>query len=195
MRTSKTISLILWIGLISCNCQTESGPTLNIEEFNWTVTIPENFNSVKASDWNKIEKKGEVAIEKTIGEDIINEAVTIFIYKNEQYNTFEANWQPFDAEIDGEYSETFSEVNKIIYRTFETQIPNAKLDSISSMQKVSGLDFHRFDIAIDFPNGIKMKTIGFSRLFGKKEFTMNITYVDEQIGKKMLDAFLNSEFE
>ena len=83
----------------------------------------------------------------------------------------------------------------MIYQTFEAQIPGAKLDSISTIQKVSGLEFRRFDISIDFPNNMKMKTIGFSRLFGNKEFTMNITFVDEKIGKKMIDAFLSSKFE
>ena len=194
MRTLKTLCFILLIGFQSCNSQSKS-KIINIEGFNWTVTIPENFNPIDNNEWNKLEKKGEDAIEKAIGEDIINEAVTIFVYKNGQFNNFEANWQPFDVEIDGDYMETYSEVNKILYETFETQIPNAKLDSISSIQKVSRFDFHRFDITIDFENGMKMKTIGFSRLFEKKEFTMNITYVDEKIGKKMLDAFLNSQFK
>jgi len=82
----------------------------------------------------------------------------------------------------------------MLYQTFETQMPKAKLDSISSTQKISGLVFQRFDITVDFPNGMKMKSIGFSRLFNKKEFTMNITSVDEKIGKIMLNAFLNSKF-
>jgi hypothetical protein len=192
----RILCLILLIGFQSCNSQSKSNPkTVNIEDFNWTVTIPENFNPIDDNEWNKTEKKGEDALEKTIGENIINEAVTIFVYKNRQFNTFEANWQPFDVEIDGEYMETYLEVNKILYETFETQIPKVKLDSISSIQQVSGFDFQRFDITIDLPNGIKMKTIGFSRLFEKKEFTMNITFVDEKIGEKMLNAFLNSKFE
>lgn len=196
MRILKILCLVLLIGFQSCNSQTKSNPkTVIIEEFKWTVTIPENFNSIEESEWNKMEEKGEDAIEKTIGEDIINQAVTLFAYKNGQFNNFEANWQPFDVEIDGEYLETYSEVNKMLYKTFETQMPKAKLDSISSTQKISGLVFHRFDITVDFPNGMKMKSIGFSRLFDKKEFTMNITSVDEKIGKIMLDAFLNSKFE
>ena len=82
-----------------------------------------------------------------------------------------------------------------MYHTFETQIPKTKLDSISSTQKISGLEFQRFDVTVDFPNGMKMKSIGFSRLFDKQEFTVNITAVEEKIGKKILDAFLNSKFE
>jgi len=180
----------------SCNSETKSDiKALKIEEFNWTVNIPEDFEPMNQEEWNKTVKKGIDAIENTFELEIDNQAVTIFIYKNGQFNNFEANWQPFDIEIDGNYLETYSEVNDMIYQTFEIQIPDAKLDSISSIQKVNGLEFQRFDISIDFPNGIKMKIIGFSRLFGKKEFTMNMTSVDDEIGQKMLDAFLNSKFE
>ena len=74
-------------------------------------------------------------------------------------------------------------------------MPKAKLDSISSTQNISGLEFQRFDVKVDFPNGMKMKSISFSRLFDKKEFTVYIIAVDEKIGKQMLDAFLNYKFE
>ena len=196
MRIFKIFYLVLLIGFQSCNSQTKSNPkTVTIEEFNWTVTIPENFTAIEESEWNETEQKGQDAVEKTIGEEIINQAVTLFTYKNGQFNNFEANWQPFDVEIDGEYLEACSEVNRILYQTFETQMPKAKLDSISSTKKINGLEFQRFDVTIDFPNGIKMKSISFSRLFNKKEFTTNITFVDEKIGKIMLDAFLNSKFE
>ncbi|PKH52606.1 hypothetical protein CXF68_18705 [Tenacibaculum sp. Bg11-29] len=181
---------------LSCNSLAESDlETLKIEDFNWTVNIPENFKPINKEEWNKTLTKGINAIENTFEQEVENQAVTIFTYKNGQFNNFEANWQPFDFKIDGDYLETYSGVNKMIYQTIETQMPDAKLDSVSSTQKVNGLKFQRFDISIDLPNGIKMRTIGFSRLFNKKEFTMNITSVDEKIEQKMLDAFLNSKFE
>jgi len=188
--------IILILLLSSCISQTKSdSETLKIEEFNWTVNIPENFKPINQEEWNKTLKKGINAIESTFEGEVDNQATTIFTYKNGQFNNFEANWQPFDVEIDGDYMQTYSEVNEMMYQTFEIQIPDAKLDSISSTQKVSGLEFQRFDITIDFPNGIKMKATSFSRLFGKKELTMNITSVDEKIGEKMLNAFLDSNFK
>lgn len=196
MKPFKLICLILLIGIQSCNSKKNSTKqTVTVKDFNWTISIPENFNPINQDEWDKTIKKGQDAIEEVLGEEIVNQGVTIFTYRNGQFNNFESNWQPFDLETDGDYLESNSEVNDILYWTFETQLPNAKLDSISKTQIISNLEFHRFDISVDFPNGIKMKNIGFSRLFGKKEFTMNITYVDEKIGAKMLDAFLKSKFE
>lgn len=196
MKIIKVAFIILIITFISCKSKTSSdSETLIIEEFNWTVRVPENFEPIDQETWDRTVRRGENAIESTFDQEMENEAETIFTYTNGQFNNFEANWQPFDIEIDGEYLDTYSEVNKMLYQTFETQIPNAKLDSVSSTQEIDGLEFQRFDVTIDLPNGIKMKSMGFSRLFGKKEFTMNITSVDEKIEKQMLEAFLNSKFE
>ena len=192
----KVLSLVFLAGIQSCYSQAKTNPeTVHIKDFNWTVTIPENFQLIEEREWDETEKQGQDAIEETFGEELVNQAVTIFAYKNDRFNNFEANWQPYDPEIDGEYQETYHMVNEILYQTFESQMPGAKLDSVTSKQQISGLEFRRFDITIDFPNGVRMKTIGFSRLFGEREFTVNITYIDEKIGKKMLDAFLGSRFE
>jgi|TARA_B110000977_G_C10997881_1_gene462636 hypothetical protein len=196
MNKLKIICLIIFFGFNSCKSQTESNPkTIHNKDFNWTITIPEDFSSINETEWNKSLQKGTAAIEKTFGEEIINQATTIFAFVNGQFNNFTANYQPYDIEIDGNYLETYNDVNEISYQTFETQMPKAKLDSISSTQNISGLEFQRFDVKVDFPNGMKMKSISFSRLFDKKEFTVYIIAVDEKIGKQMLDAFLNSKFE
>ena len=196
MKKFTILYFIIFLGLNSCKGQTESKPkTIENKDFNWTIIIPENFISINKNEWKKTQQKGKDAIEKTFGEEIINQAITIFAFKNGQFNNFEANYQPYDTEIDGNYLETNNDLNKILYQTFETQMPKTKLDSISSTQKISGLEFQRFDVTVDFPNGMKMKSIGFSRLFDQQEFTVNITAVEEKIGKKMLDAFLNSKFE
>jgi hypothetical protein len=192
----KIICIILFLGTTSCKSQTQSNSKIiHNKDFNWTITIPENFNSVNENEWNNTQQKGKNAIEKTFGTEMTNQATTIFTFVSGQFNNFEANYQPYDIEIDRNYLEASNDVNKILYQTFEAQMPQAKLDSISSVQKISGLEFQRFDVIIDFPNGMKMRSIGFSRLFDKKEFTVNITSVDEKTEKQMLDAFLNSKFE
>ena len=196
MKILNIVCLILIITLQSCKSQTRTeSETLTIEEFHWTVTIPENFEPINPEEWNKQLNKGKTAMENAIELEIENNAVTIFTYRNEQFSNFEANWQPFDTEVDGDYLETSSAVNEMLYQTLVSQMPDAKLDTVSSIQKVSGLEFRRFDIVMDLPNGLKMKTKRFSRLFDKKEFTVNITSGNQKVGQKMLDAFLTSTFE
>jgi hypothetical protein len=196
MRKSILSILILSLFLISCNGQTKSDPKkLYNEDFKWTIVIPENFNNVSPEDWAKMQNKGADAIENTYGEEVVNQAKTIFVFKNADFNYLESNYQPFDVEVDGDYLESCKNVNEILYETFKSQMPNAVIDSSSSVEKISGLDFQTFKMKIDFPNGMTMHSFMYSRLFDKKEFSVNIMYVDDKQGEKMVNAWTNSKFE
>ena len=48
-----------------------------IKEFNWKISIPENFEKVSQEDWKKMQAKGEQAVEKTFEEDVINQTKII----------------------------------------------------------------------------------------------------------------------
>lgn len=74
-------------------------------------------------------------------------------------------------------------------------MPNAVIDSSSSVEKISDLEFQAFKMKIDFPNGMTMHSLMYSGLFDKKEFSVNILYVDEKLGEKMINAWTNSKFE
>lgn len=164
-------------------------------DFNWTISIPENFENVSAQEWAKMQKRGTEAIEKTIDEKIVNNTKTIFIFKSDQLHYFEANYQPFDPEIDGDYSETCVAVNDIIYETFRTQMPGIKLDTTRTVEKIDNLDFHKFTMRVEYPNKMVMKVLMYSRLFDKKVLAVNIMYVDNEKGRKMLDSWTKSKFK
>lgn len=48
---------------------------------------------------------------------------------------------------------------------------------------------------IYFPNGMTMHSLMYSRLFDDREFSVNIMYVDERQGKRMIEAWTKSTFE
>ena len=180
------------IGCQVCNAQANSDlETLQIEEFNWTVAIPENFASLKKDEWGELIKK-DVAV---FGKGILSEEYTIFSYVNNKSNKFDAVWQPYDTEICGDYLELNAEANEVMHQIYESQLPGGEFDSISKTQTISGLEFRRFDVEINFPDVIKMKIVRFYRLFEDKQFNMYITAIDEKIGQQMLAAFLESKFE
>ena len=192
----KRIFLSSIIGfLILTSCNKEEVRVIEKDNFKWTVTIPKNFKELSESEWDKVEDKGMDAFESVYGEEVENRATTLFAYKNGKFQTFESNYQIHDLEIDGDYSESNREVNKMTYETFVETMPNVTLDSISSKEMIDGLEFDRFEINIDFPNGIEMTTVGYSRLFNDKDFTINIVYTKESIGKELIENILNSKFE
>lgn len=165
------------------------------KDFGWKISIPAGFTSVPPKEWKKMQNKGLEAIEDTYEGEVINQSRTIFVFKNGDFNYMEANWQPFDAEVDGNYDESWQSVNEIVYETYQSQMPGVKLDSSSATASIGGLLFREFEIGISFPNGMRMTTKMFSRLFEEKEFSLNIVYMDDEQGKAMTEAWRKSVFE
>lgn len=192
-------SYLLLIGICfwaSCKGQSKTEKnTIYNKDFKWTIHIPSGFDTVGAEKWAKMQDRGADAIEKTYDAKVENNAKIIFVFQKDQLNYFESNYQPFDTAIDGNYLESFKEVNQMLYGTFKAQMQGTQLDSSSSTQTISGLTFQTFKVAITFPNKMVMNCQIFSRLFGKKEFTVNIMTVDKQKEKELLDSWLNSKFD
>jgi len=74
-------------------------------------------------------------------------------------------------------------------------MPNTELDSISSKQLISGLEFDSFEINLNYENGEKLTTKSFRRIFGDKRISINILYRNKAIGKKLIESLEKSKFE
>lgn len=194
MKKVNYVFLCLTILIQSCAGQTAPKKEIYNKDFNWKITIPENFESVNAEQWEKMQNKGAEAVEKTYDEKIVNRAKTIFVFKSDQFNYFESNYQPFDPATDGDYSESCKNVGEILYQTFKAQMPNTQIDTIRATEKIDNLVFQTFKIAITLPNKMVLNVLMFSRLFAKQEFTVNIMYIDKLKGELMLDSWKKSKF-
>lgn len=164
------------------------------KDFNWTITIPEDFDTLTPKEWAKIQGQGTEAIEKTYGTELENMAKTIFVFRNSKYNYFESNWQPYDTTDTTSYEETCRAVNDMLYGTLEAQMPDAKLDSTSSVETISGLEFRVFKARIILPDGKDLECRLYSRLFGNREFSVNITTLDKEKRAALLKAWRSSKF-
>ena len=188
-----TISLAFLIQ--SCTGQSNPEKEVYNEDFKWTITIPKNFESVSAEEWGKMQNKGTEAIGKTLGEEVdMNHLKTIFVFKSGQHNYFESNYQPFNPDTDGDYIENCNRINDVLLATFKAQMPDAKIDSTKTVETIDNLEFQTFKIQVVYPNKMVMRLLMYSRLFDRKEFSVNITYVDEAKGEQMLDSWTKSKF-
>jgi len=182
--------------LLFQNCSGQNTDTKFYDkDFKWSIQIPKDFTKVSAKEWTEKQQIGENALEKTTGEEVINEAKTIFVFKTDDMNYFEANYQPFDINIDGDYRENNRNVNHALYQTFKDNMPNARIDTLSSTEKIDSLFFYKHETKIYLPNSQILDIIMYSKLFDKKEFTVNIMFADPKRGKEMIDAWKNSKFE
>ena len=184
-----TISIIF----ITCSRQKASKEIYN-DQFKWTITIPENFDTVSPDQWQKLQNKGQKAIEDTYEQKVVNQAKTIFVFRTDELNYFESNYQPYDTAVDGDYLESCKNVNNILFETFMSQMPDIKIDSTYSKETISGLEFQKFQMKIQYPNKLILNMILYSRPFDKKEFSVNLMYADKNKGDLMLKSWTTSKF-
>lgn len=192
----KLLYLLLFISAAAPVCKGQSSPKREFfdKDFNWTISIPDHFQSVSEAEWAKLQNRGAEAIEDTFGEEVVNQAKTIFVFKNDLFNYFESNYQPFDPAVDGDYLESCKNVNDLIFETFKTQMPGAKIDTVSAVEIIDKLEFQKFTTKLELPNNMVLHMVSFSRLFGEKEFSVNIMYADSRKGQLMLESWKNSKF-
>jgi hypothetical protein len=171
----------------------ETERVLYNKEFDWMIAIPQSFDSMTPEEVRMMQGRGVRAMEDTYDIEIEQKGGTIFAFKNEQTTLFHSNWQPFDSTA-ASYDEGSRTLNKMIYRTFEKNIPGANLDSASSTENISGLEFKVFKVGVTLPNTPPLDCWYFRRLFDKKELLVNITSADPPKKEAILQAWRASKF-
>ena len=162
-------------------------------EFNWHIQIPPGFEKMDPASWDL--QKG---IQDSLQVDslvLANAPKTILAFKSNDYNYFESNWQPYNSTVRGDYSDHCQAVAKQLYHTFAEQIPDAKIDTASSVQSIGALEFKKFVLKMTLPNGVTLSSHMFSRLFDDKEFSANLFYVNDEQGSLLMEAWLYCRFE
>ncbi len=194
MQKHFVLFIVVLILNLATYAQVQPGKEYVFKPLKWKIIIPEGTTAVSNEEWNKLEEKGAAALEKTVGEKIENAATTIFVVKYDEMNYFEANHQPYDSVADPDYPAYFRSANEVLYATFKEQMPNAGIDTATTEEEIDGLLFQKFRIKITMANNMVLKIVMYSRPFGNKEFTMNMMFIDEDRGFRMMSAWKKSTF-
>ena len=161
-------------------------------EFKWRISIPPDFQQVDPLVWDQQKVAVDSLWNDTI--EVENKTRTIVVFKSNAYNYFESNWQPYDKTERGDFNEHCRLVGEQLYRTFAGQIPDAKIDTASGSQQVNSLLFRKFVVKMSLPNGVTLNSYMYSHLFGDKEFSANLFYVNDEQGSMLMEAWLYSRF-
>jgi hypothetical protein len=177
------------------NIQQQLTQEFYVENFKWKITIPENMKTENPEKWKKSNEVGVQMVEDTYNEKVEDNTIPICIFTNGGLNVFEAKYQTYNPEVDGSPSELTKTIYKMIYTTLVTQIPNAVVDTLTTIQKIDNLDFNLLKMDITYQKKKILNISMYSRLFENQMFVFTITYQDEEIGEKMLAAWKNSTFK
>ncbi len=161
--------------------------------FKWSIEVPPGYDEVEPAVWDM--QKGVIYDALDDSAQWIEQARTVVAFKANDYHYFEANWKNYSEERQGNFGEHCQAVNEEMYRTFAAQLPDAKIDTASSTQLVGTTEFYRFTIRIELANGITLNSQLYSHLFGDKEFSANLFFVNEDYGRLLTEAWLFSKFD
>lgn len=189
--------LVLLIFRLSANAQT-GGETFYSKEFNWTIELPAGFEKVSDAEWDRKKEVGLNAVEETLDADLNDILIpnkTLFVVKKGVSDLMEVNLQAFDPANDGDYEESVKTVWGVIAQTFKAKMRDAVVTHEIGSEVISNLKFLKSTIIITLKNNMKIYSISYNRLFGKKDFTMNIMYMNGKNGKLLMDAWKSSVFK
>jgi len=190
------IKFLIGFTLITELSLAQSAPKRRVfnKDFNWSMTIPENFQQVNAEEWKNLQNKGKQPNEVSSAPEPDLQVKTLLVFKSDQFNYLESNFQPFDDALDGDYLEGVKKENQTLFNTFKEQIPGVKIDSATSQEHIGGITFYRFTVRIALKKPIVMEFSMFNSLINKRDLTVNIMTVDSTKQKSLMEAWRGSTF-
>lgn len=200
-----TIITIILFSLQSCNLNDPNknvdegeiqGKNYKSEEIGWTMEIPDGWTVVDKDLTEERNNKGQKALEKSMGQKVdFTGLKNLLSLQKGQFNVFQSTSEPFDLEYEGQWEETNAAVKSIIFSTYKDQ--GIKADtSITTIEKIDGLDFHKYSFTIYSPDGeIILNQIMYGRLINGFDFGVNINYNNNKDRDELLKVFKNSKFK
>lgn len=172
---------------------------LKIQEVGWTLFIPNDANILNAAQFDTIQKRAFNAINKTYGvsPEEFNKVKPLFTIRQGQFNFFGSTINPYDSSMFDNWQQSYLASKGLIMNLFRQQGPDLEVtDTASSKETIDGLTFEKFYIKTFYPQqNITLISYWFYRKHGKYDFSINISYTDESIGRKFLDIIKSSKFE
>lgn len=171
---------------------------LKIEEVGWTLFIPTDANFLNAAQFDTIQQKAVNAMNKSWGitKDDLKALKQLFTIRQGQFNIFGSTLNPYDSSMFDTWQESYAMSKSMIIDLFNQQGAELKVvDTASSKETIDGLTFERFYIKTYYPKlNLTMNTFWFYRKHGNYDFSINISYTEDDIGKQFMDIVRNSKF-
>jgi hypothetical protein len=159
------------------------------------LEIPSSFKVLTAAQNDALNKKGLKLVEDAnhISLDASQTKTLISAKKNES-NYITVTMTPYNVSQDGPYMESVKQVNNLIYNTFHSKIPDAKIDTSTSKKNIGDREFKEFHLAIPIKGQVTMNVIMFSKYYQGFDLTISYVYVDDVSKNQMEDILQSCKF-
>lgn len=190
----RIITFLLLLTLSIPALAQDSTKRYTFKEIGWTITLPDEFTVMDSVQNRKSMEKGVKAIEESNGVIAdISEVITLFSATKNTFQYLTSTLTPYDPKKDGDYKQAIRDLKEITYSTFRDQMPDAVLDSSSSIMTIDGLGFDKFRIGIKLKN-LTMTMVLIGRLYKGYDFGISYLYTEEKTREQIEASIRNSKF-
>jgi hypothetical protein len=170
----------------------------NFPQVDWTLRIPATSNFLDSAQFETISKKAVNAINKTYDADFsFTDIKLLFTIRQGQFNLLGSTINLFDTTLGMTWVQSYSASKVLIMQVINEQAPAVKIiDTLSTYEVIDGLRFEKLYLKTFYPDQkLTMNTYWFYRKQNEYDFSINISYTDEGIGKQFLDLIKASRFD
>jgi hypothetical protein len=164
-------------------------------EVGWTIVLPEGFETADSIDIAKDNQRGLKLIEESnnVTADL-SELKTLISAKKDAYNYFNSTIRKFNAAEEGDYDSTTKMVKNMLYKTFLDNMPDARIDSVSTIEILDELSFDKFHVTITLKENIKLDMVLLSKNYKGYDFGISYLYLDNKSREQIESMLKNSKF-
>lgn len=189
--------LFLLIALAS-NAQRDGAYRLYFKEVNWSIDIPNEFQLLDADLLTQIQDVGEQTISEVYENRVpIEDYSNLFAVKASGIEYMAAVAKPYKSQKQEDWLQSVAQQKNLLAYAFAQKMPDSRIDTLTTREKVGGKTFERIDISIHLPgNGGTIKTILYTALLNGYDFALTIVYnsKNESTGEQFLKAWRSSAF-
>jgi hypothetical protein len=189
--------VIFLFSIVGCNRQHKL-KEYNIPEVNWTLRIPEKSNFLDSLQFDTISKKAVNVINTTYNSEIdFKDVQSLFTIRQGEYNLLGSTLNTFDTTSGMTWEQSYAASKEMLLQVINGQAPTVQIiDTLSSVQLIDGLRFEKLYLKTYYPDKkLTMNTVWLYRKKDKYDFSINVSYTDEKIGRQYLEIIANSKFE
>jgi len=192
----RTLIKICAFFVITPICAQQTDKIYFFKEIGWTITLPSDFKALDSIENAKKNERGLKAIEESneIKADI-TELKTLIAASKDTYNYFNSTITPFDPKVDGPYDSTNKIVKDMVYKTFLDNMPNAKIDSVTTEETIDGLFFDKFHVTITIKENFILNMFLLSKYYKGYDFGISYLYLDVKTKEQIETMLKNSKFK
>lgn len=175
----------------------DSSKTFFFKNVNWELTLPADFKINDSVRNTEMQNRGVQYIEKandlSVG-DLSDLKTLVSAFKG-RFEYFNSTIRKYDRNTEGNYDSAGTVLNKVLYKTFSNEMPDAVMDTSTSKVSLDGLVFKKFQLSVTVRQKKLFTMVVLSKLYKGLDFGISYLYMYPETKNEIEQMLQLSKFK